>query len=167
MTVDAYILNLDSLQGLYGRVPRIANEVRVRSLNMDWIGPTLTLRIDLPEFPDNAPEEWVRAQLDTVQCHLQFLAVEDLSVHAWEPPAAGCIGIVTLPAERRLRVSFRGAGLEGSFECSDSVLIGHPSAFRIQEDGSDEGPRMFLNRIDARRYDTLPAPWEKSYFERV
>ncbi|RZU37344.1 immunity protein 50 of polymorphic toxin system [Streptomyces sp. BK022] len=162
-----HIVNPQQLTGLYGRLPELSERLRVRSFTMDWRGPTLTLRVDLPEFPAEPPQEWRDAGFDTVQCHLQYLAVEQLAVRLWTPPAVGDLAVSAPDAFRRLRVRLRGAGVDMTFGCSDSVLVGHVSAFTRVGDGSDPGPRSFVNRVDTRRHSTLPEPWERSYFEQL
>ncbi|MFK4111649.1 Imm50 family immunity protein [Streptomyces sp. NPDC002176] len=73
------------LAPLYGPAPLDLRSVRLRSVHLDWHGPTVTLRLDLPAPPLPLPEEWAAADVDTVQGQLQFLAVEDLELDAWEP----------------------------------------------------------------------------------
>ncbi|USQ83237.1 immunity 50 family protein [Streptomyces phaeoluteigriseus] len=168
LTVGALIANGEVLRSVYGAVaPALGVAVRVRSINLNWRGPTVTLRIDLPDFPEPAPQEWLDAGLDTVQCHLQFLAVENLSVREWKPPAGAAIAVTPVGEGRRVRVEVVGDGVDLSCDSSDSVLVGHMSAFRKNSDGSDGGPRMFVNRMDSRRYDSLPDPSEAVHFERL
>ncbi|MFJ4423899.1 Imm50 family immunity protein [Streptomyces galilaeus] len=167
-TVGALIANGEVLRSVYGgTIPAFSGVVRVRSVNLNWRGPTVTLRVDLPDFPAPASREWLDAGLDTVQCHLQFLAVENLSVRVWKPPAGAAIAVTPMGEGRRVRVEVVGDGVALSFDSSDSVLVGHMSAFRMNSDGSDGGPRMFVNRMDSRRYDSLPEPCEAVHFERL
>ncbi|MEV4226950.1 Imm50 family immunity protein [Streptomyces bobili] len=166
--VGGLIANGEVLRLLYGATPLVlSGVVRVRSINLNRRGPTVTLRVDLPVFPAPAPREWLGAGLDTVQCHLQFLAVENLSVREWEPPAGAAIAVTPVSEGTRVRVEVVGDGVDMSFDSSESVLVGHVSAFRMSADGSDGGPRMFVNRIDARRYRSLPDPCEAVHFERL
>ena len=167
-TVGALITNGEVLRSAYGAAgPALGGVVRVRSINLNWRGPTVILRIDLTDFPEPAPREWLDAGLDTVQCHLEFLAVENLSVREWKPPAGAAIAVTPMGEDRRVRVEVVGDGVDLSFDSSDSVLVGHVSAFRTRSDGSDGGPRMFVNRMDSRRYDSLPDPSEAVHFERL
>ncbi|MGW5368433.1 Imm50 family immunity protein [Streptomyces sp. NPDC004009] len=167
MTVDQFLLNSDLLRGVYGYVPKVEDGVRIRSINMDWRGPTVIIRLDLPDFPEPAPEEWRGGGLSAVQCHLQFLAVENLSVRDWHPPALCRVSVSHEEGARRLHVEVHGEGMTLEFDCSDSVLVGHLSAFRAGDDGSDGGQHSFVNRIDARRHDCLPETWEKTYYGRL
>ncbi|MFG2883305.1 Imm50 family immunity protein [Streptomyces sp. NPDC048297] len=166
MTVDEFLQNPDVLGMIYGHMPEMGDALRVRSININWRGPTVILRFDLSGFPESAPEDWEAARFDTVQCHLQFLAVKNLAVEDWNPPSV-CRMEVAPERERRLHVRIHGDGMDIRFECSDSVLVGHVSAYKLHVDGSDGGPRSFVSRIDARRHATLPETWEKAYCERV
>ncbi|MEV0980789.1 contact-dependent growth inhibition system immunity protein [Streptomyces sp. NPDC049915] len=87
--VHDLLANPDALHRLYGKVPDLSAGLRVRSVNRSPYGPTLTLRVDLPGFPARPPQEWMDAGADTVQCHLAFLAVENVTLSAWTPPALG------------------------------------------------------------------------------
>ncbi|MEV5582176.1 Imm50 family immunity protein [Streptomyces parvus] len=80
------IRNSDFLDTLYSDVPPLES-VRLRSFHLDWQGPALTLRIDLPTYPgrDRVPPEWSTLGHDTLQLHVHFTAVEDLIVHGWIP----------------------------------------------------------------------------------
>ncbi|MCF2128585.1 immunity 50 family protein [Strepomyces sp. STD 3.1] len=166
MTVDTFLTNTEKILQLYGKVPEV-RETRLRSINLNWRGPTVTLRIDLPGFPQNAPQEWTDAGLDAVQCQLQFLAVQNLSLLSWEPPTTTIIEAENLTEHHRIRVRAQGDGMEASFTCSDSVLVGHLSAYRIQADGSDSGPHLYVSKIDARRHTSLPRTDEKTFYERL
>ncbi|WP_106958988.1 MULTISPECIES: Imm50 family immunity protein [Streptomyces] len=70
----------DVLDALYSDVPPLES-LRLRSFHLDWRGPALTLRIDLPAYPgpDRVPPEWSERGHDTLQLHVQFTAVEDLT----------------------------------------------------------------------------------------
>lgn len=165
MTVESFLVNPEALNSLYGHVPELG-DVRIRSINLNWRGPTVTLRVDLPSFPGSAPQEWIDAGMDTVQCQLQFLAVENISLTEWNPPSVGSVEMSPLGVESRMRVIADGRGVALRFDCSESVRAGHVSAFRIQADGSDNGPHLFVSKIDARRHTFLPSTDEKTFYER-
>ncbi|MBZ6108184.1 MULTISPECIES: Imm50 family immunity protein [Streptomyces] len=166
MTVDRFLSNPEKISDLYGTVPEV-HETRLRSVNLNWRGPTVTLRIDLPGFPRNAPQGWVDDGLDTVQCQLQFLAVQNLSLLKWEPPTTTHIEIEPMSVHRRIQIDALGPGVRLSFDSSESVLVGHLSAFRIRSDGSDIGPHSYVSKIDSRRHAALPRTDEKTFYERL
>ncbi|MFI6106066.1 Imm50 family immunity protein [Streptomyces sp. NPDC051310] len=167
MPDDLQLVNTGDLVQLYGKVPDL-RWFRLRSINLDWRGPTVTLRLDLSSFPETIPPEWKGTEVDTVQCHLQFLAVEDLSMPGWEPPVRSA-SLVTQPleGERRVRVRVTGDGVALGFTCNESVQVGHVSAFKISSDGADKTRHLFFKRIDAARYKSIPATEEKTFYGRI
>jgi hypothetical protein len=165
MTVEDFLVNPEALYSLYGHVPHLSG-VRIRSVNLNWRGPTVTLRVDLPSFPDSAPREWIDAGMDTVQCQLQFLAVENLSLTTWDPPAVGDIEMIPTGSERRMGVTVIGHGVELRFDCNESVRVSHVSAFTVGADGSDNGTHLFSSKVEARWHTVLPTTDEKTFYER-
>ena len=169
MTVDEFIVNSQVLGSVYGHVPQLGGDLRLRSVNISWIGPTVTLRVDLPSFPDPAPQGWREAGVDTVQCQMQFFDVDNMYMDGWVPPVFVRVGITSWAERRRIRVDVRVKNQPSPFffECSNSVVVGHVSAFRIRGDGADEGVRVHMNRLDSHLYGSLPATSEKVYYERI
>ncbi|MFD5638371.1 Imm50 family immunity protein [Streptomyces sp. NPDC127077] len=165
MTAEDFLVDPEPLRSLYGRVPDLV-DIRVRSINLNWRGPTVTLRVDLPSYPESPPREWTDAGLDTVQCQLQFLAAENISLTDWNPPALCSLETVPHGIERRMRVTCRGSGLSLGFDCSDSVRVGHVSAFKVTESGFDDGAHLFMSKIDARRHTSLPGTQDRTFYER-
>ncbi|MFE7458225.1 Imm50 family immunity protein [Streptomyces sp. NPDC057554] len=157
--------NTSGLKSLYSSVPSL-NLVRLRSIHLNWQGPTVTARIDLPEYPDNAPPEWIDRSHDTLQIHLQFVAVENLSAHGWIPSSPVSIEFMS-QEERRLQACITGDGLELSLACSDSFTVGHVSSFRSTESSMKDETYSFLQPLDARRFTTLPDTHESTFYERI
>ncbi|WRZ89638.1 immunity 50 family protein [Streptomyces sp. NBC_01007] len=165
MTVEGFLVDPEPLRSLYGHVPDLI-DIRIRSIDLNWRGPAVTLRVDLPSYPETAPQEWTDASLDTVQCQLQFTAVEGISLTDWTPPVVGSIETVPWGTERRMRVTVRGGGLSLDFTCSDSTRVAHVSAFRIAESGSDDGVHLFMSKIDTRRHSSLPGTEDRTFYGR-
>ncbi|MEU5534172.1 Imm50 family immunity protein [Streptomyces sp. NPDC020362] len=164
-SVEGFLVNPEVLRSLYGHVPRLEG-VRVRSVHLDRRGPAVTLRVDLPCFPKSPPREWAEAGMDGVQCQFAFCAVEPLLCAQWEPPAVGDLRTVPFGGERRMRVSVAGTGVDLRFECSASVVVRHVSAFRRGPGGADDGPHLFLSRVDSRLFGSLPATHRKVFHGR-
>ncbi|ANP57122.1 hypothetical protein J2Z21_003184 [Streptomyces griseochromogenes] len=162
---ESLLVNADVLRALYGHVPGL-ERVRVRSVHLDWRGPTVTLRVDLPCFPASPPREWADAGMDSAQCQLEFPAVEPLAFARWEPPAVGDLRAVPFGGERRMRVSVGGTGIDLRFECAASVVVRHVSAFRRGPAGEDDGPHLFLGRVDSLLFGSLPATHQKVFYGR-
>ncbi|MEU0163185.1 Imm50 family immunity protein [Streptomyces sp. NPDC006261] len=105
--------NPHPLGSLYSTVPPLKS-ARLRSFHLDWRGPTLTLRIDLPSYPENPPPAWSELGHSTLQVHLQFLAIDDLTAHGWIPSTLIDIHIPP-PRDRRIQTDITGTGLKLSF----------------------------------------------------
>ncbi|WP_050486659.1 Imm50 family immunity protein [Streptomyces sp. CNS654] len=157
--------NSDVLGTLYVDVPPL-DSVRLRSFHLDWRGPALTLRVDLPAYPDpdRVPPEWSELGHDTLQLHVQFTAVEDLTMHGWIPTAHVDVSIVAL-AGRRTLVRIAESGFDFSFTASDSLTVGHISSYRQTETGSGEVPHSFVSRLDARLFTSLPGTHESAFYQ--
>ncbi|MFC7928634.1 Imm50 family immunity protein [Streptomyces cinereoruber] len=167
MTAVPHLVNPEDLVRLYGEVPPLG-AFRPRAVNLSWRGPTVALRVDLPAFPATVPPEWEGADVDTVQCHFRFHAVEDFALEEWEPPVpSASFTAESLGRDRRMRVRVRGAGVDLGLTSHDTVRVEHVSAFRIAPDGTDGGPHLFLRPLDRRRFTTVPGPEEKTFHERV
>ncbi|WP_228923329.1 Imm50 family immunity protein [Streptomyces sp. DH7] len=162
LTVDSHLL-----RSLYSVIPSLES-ARLRSFHLNWRGPALTLRIDLPAYPgpDRVPPEWSEPGHDTLQLHVYFTAVEDLTVHGWIPSFPVDVGLTAL-AYRRVLVRIAEAGFELSFTSSDSLTVGHISSYRITETGSDEVPHTFVSRLDTRMFTSLPGTHESTFYARV
>ncbi|MCZ4122164.1 Imm50 family immunity protein [Streptomyces sp. H39-S7] len=158
-------MNRPALEAFYSPVPALES-LTVRSVHLDRRGPTLILRFDLPRFPDAPPPEWAAAGCDTFQCQLRFLAVADVVMRGWSPPVTADV-VIEEEENRRIRVGMRGAGAELAFTSSDSLTVGHLSAYARSDDGTDAGPRHFVGRTDQFRWSTVPDVWEKNFYERV
>ncbi|MEU6395029.1 Imm50 family immunity protein [Streptomyces sp. NPDC046939] len=161
--------NGEVLASLYGAGLPPLESVRLRSVHLNWRGPGVTLRLDLPAPSLPLPEDWSAAGVDTVQGQLQFLAVADLELDAWEPPVTMRLTTTSLDdGQHRIRVT---ATTDGDsflrFTSSADVLVGHVSGFRLGPGGSDDGPHVFRSRIDSMRHTTVPDSCEKTFYERL
>ncbi|MFD6658906.1 Imm50 family immunity protein [Streptomyces parvus] len=159
------VRNSDILGTLYSDVPPLES-VRLRSFHLDWRGPALTLRIDLPTYPgpDRVPPEWSERGHDALQLQVQFAAVEDLTVRGWIPVVPVDISLAALPC-RRILVRIAEAGFEFCFTASDSLTVGHISSYRKTETGSDEVPHSFASRLDTRLFISLPGTHESTFYQ--
>ncbi|MER5520397.1 Imm50 family immunity protein [Streptomyces sp. NPDC002677] len=166
MALDDHLVNPQVLRSLYGEIlPDALVGIRIRSVNLNWRGPTVRLRIDLPGFPRTPPAEWGDA--DTVQCQLEFLAVEPITVAEWKPPVLGDVRMVRVGDDgaRRMRVEVVGRGADLRFECHERATVRHVSAFRCGSGGDDGGPHRFVSKVDSRLHTFLPATDERAFYE--
>lgn len=167
MTTGFPVRNMQYLAPLYGSELPALDRVRVRSIQLNWRGPTLTLRVDLPDPPLPLPHEWAEARVDTVQCHLAFLGVENLSLRGWDPPVTARLSVS--PPDGRNRVDVIAETQENGpfleFSSLSDVLARHLSGFRRRPDGTDSGPHLFKGGIYNRLYSTVPEPDVRVFHE--
>ncbi|MCC3653810.1 immunity 50 family protein [Streptomyces sp. S07_1.15] len=153
--------NGDLLAPYYAEVPDICR-VTIRSAYLDRRGPTLVLRLDLPGFADMPSGEWIENGCDRIQCHVKFLALGDVHIRDLRFPADARVSIARRE-ENRIGVFVASEVGEMTFTSSDSLTVGHVSAFR-SSDGS-EGRHFFASKLDRRRFgDFLPAAHEKGFY---
>ncbi|MFC9645737.1 Imm50 family immunity protein [Streptomyces mirabilis] len=167
MTGNGFPINPEGLRSLYGDNVPALHEVRLRSINLNWRGPTVTLRLDLPTLPEVVPQAWEDAGVDTVQCQFQFLAASDISLEQWKPPAVVCIEMTRRGENRRMQVTAYGDGAKLEFICSDAVLVGHISGFKKQDESRNGGRHLFTRKVDSLRHASIPETYEKTFYERL
>jgi hypothetical protein len=159
------IQNPEEFSCLYPDPPPL-RAVTLRSVHLNRHGPALTLRIDLPEFPQDPPAEWRRAGFDRFQCQLQFIAVDHVEIAGWRPPVTADLRFDACGAHR-IRVTADSPDVRLTFEAADAVVIGHMSAFAAGETGTDDGPHRFVGKLDSRKFNSLPDLGEKTFYERI
>ncbi|WP_326694250.1 Imm50 family immunity protein [Streptomyces sp. NBC_01766] len=165
MTWVDSIRNPEVLASLFGDSVPTLKELRLRSVHLSYIGPSVTLRVDLPAFPAAPAPEWRENEFDTLQCQIGFQAVENICLNHWTPPEV-CEIQVTLQADYRMHVEVVGRNLRLSFTSSQDILIDHISAFKIGSDGSDSGRHHYVRKVDARLYTSTPEIHETSFYGR-
>lgn len=145
-----HITNADPLGGYFEDGPPPLAGIRVRSVHPDGWGQAVVLRIDLPR----------ERQGDTVQCHLNFLAVEHFRLDRWEPPATADV-ILTPLSEHRLAVTVRGERIALAFGAHRELHVTHVSVHR----GDEAGPREFAGAVDRRLHPVLPPTTARTFYE--
>ncbi|WP_059005664.1 Imm50 family immunity protein [Streptomyces specialis] len=154
----------------YSDVPPLDGVV-LRSVRLDRAGPTVVLRLDLPEFPDRPEREWVAAGCDRLQCQIRFLAAEDVRVMGWPFPVGVDVVIEAVEPVEHRRVAVTARARSGGaevvrFVCNASLAVGHFAAYRAAD--GDGGPYLHAGRVDRIRLGTrLPEPTDTVYYERL
>ncbi|MBD0735727.1 Imm50 family immunity protein [Streptomyces sp. CBMA29] len=154
------------LTELYNRVPSLQG-VGVSSVHFDQVGPTLTLRVVLPVFPDRPRPEWEADGCDRFECQVRFLAIEDVRMRGWRLPVTADVLITSAEPEEHNRITVeiqgRDASMELHFTSNASLGVGHMNAYR---EGAES--RHYTGRVDGLRYrGRLPEPSEVAFFEHL
>jgi hypothetical protein len=101
--------NKKPIENLYS-VPPSLNGVRVLEVSLHQDGPFVSIRINLNEFPDAPPKEWVANGFNRVQITLMFIEVEDLKIRGWS--SNNIVDVVIERRSDRVSVIMRGQGTE-------------------------------------------------------
>ncbi|NXY96608.1 hypothetical protein HYE82_19885 [Streptomyces sp. BR123] len=160
MTWTDLVVNAD-LQSQYDEVPDLTG-VRLRSVHLDGWDSTVTLRLDLPRFPDH----WQGGPGDTMQCHIQFYVVQEFLLEGWQPPVTADVALRALP-QNRLAVDVTGPGVTVSFTSHASLKVGRISVFTRDADGNDSGRHHFSRPLETKLYPTVPPTYVNTFYERV
>ncbi|MCJ1678942.1 immunity 50 family protein [Streptomyces sp. APSN-46.1] len=161
MTWSDFVVNAQAFATYYDEVPDLMG-VRLRSVHLDGFDPTVTLRLDLPRFPDR----WDGMPGDTMQCQIQFYMVQDFLMEGWQPPVTADITLRALPLHR-LAVQVTAPGVAVSFTANASVKAGRISVFKLDPDGGDSGPHHFSRGLESKLYPTVPPTYVNTFYERV
>ncbi|MER5971314.1 Imm50 family immunity protein [Streptomyces sp. NPDC002055] len=159
-----YVRNRELLDRFYTSVPPLES-VAVRSVNLSRVGPTVTLRFDLPGFANKPDEEWVEHHCDRFQCQVKFLAVDQLSMRSWSPPAVASVALRPRPL-RRIHVHVTGEGIDLDFTSSDSLLVAWVSAYAYDRDATPGSETYYYaSPLGRRRYGSiLPEVTERNFY---
>ncbi|MEV5613631.1 Imm50 family immunity protein [Streptomyces sp. NPDC052225] len=72
--------NPEGINALYqGNPPELCG-VRVHEVTLQTQGPTLKLRLDLPEYPAQPPRKWADQKFNTVQVEVSFSGLRSASL---------------------------------------------------------------------------------------
>lgn len=162
---SALLQSGEKLLALYSAGPPLT-PVRLRAVHLSRFGPAVTVRADFAEFPDRPLGEWAGLGLDTLQAHLAFGDVDDLRIDQLSLPAVASVAVEAMD-RRRMRVQMSGDNCGLCFTATDTVLVGHVSAYRLTQGTVDDGPHQFVSRLDQRLYKVVPDPTAKPYHDHL
>lgn len=159
------LTNREQLDRYYSTIPSL-DGAALRSLHLDRYGPALTLRLDLPTFPDQPDEKWVAAGCDEFQCQIRFLDTAELRVVGWPFSTPVDVSISPQePAEKRriavTAVSARDRKASVRFTSSESLTIGHITASRNGDEAYWHAGRVDQIRLGTR----LPDVTDNAYYQ--
>jgi len=75
--------NPEGISAVYHGNPPDLSAVRVKEVVLHEDGPTLKVRLDLPEYPAQPPRKWLMQGFNTVQIEIAFSGLRSVSVHGF------------------------------------------------------------------------------------
>ncbi|MFH7594819.1 Imm50 family immunity protein [Streptomyces racemochromogenes] len=163
-----FLVHSERFTALYSELPALEGLV-LRSVHLGPYGPAVTLRVELPRFPDLAPQDWTEAGCDRFEAQIEFLAVEDLRMRG--VPHSTVVDIefgsrVRTP-ERRIRIAVSGPQVALGFT-AHALKVGRLNAYRSGTEGPYTARRWFVSPLDRRLHQgVLPPTTAKVFYERA
>ncbi|GMV31293.1 MAG: hypothetical protein AMXMBFR59_34180 [Rhodanobacteraceae bacterium] len=78
-----YLVDDRGIRAVYGdRVPSL-DVVELRQVTLKIEGPTISLNLDLSQFPENPPVKWQGYRYNRLQVRLDFHGVRDVQLTGW------------------------------------------------------------------------------------
>ncbi|MER7341304.1 Imm50 family immunity protein [Streptomyces sp. NPDC000075] len=163
-----FLVHSEPFAALYSELPALEGLV-LRSVHLSPYGQAVTLRVELPRFPDLAPPEWTEAGCDRFEAQIEFSAVEDLRMRG--VPDSTVVGIEFGPRiqtpERRIRLAVSGPEFSLDFT-THGLKVGRLNAYRSNDEDPYSARRWFVSPLDQRRHQgVLPPTTAKVFYERV
>ncbi|MFD4655794.1 Imm50 family immunity protein [Kitasatospora sp. NPDC058444] len=168
-TWPQFLVHSERFTALYTELPALECLV-LRSVHLSPYGPAVTLRVELPRFPDLAPPDWTEAGCDRFEAQIEFFAVgEDLRMRG--VPDSTVVDIRFGPPvqtrERRIRIAVSGPEFSLDFT-AHALKVGRLNAYRSGDADPYTARRWFASSLDQRLHQgMLPPTTAKVFYERA
>jgi hypothetical protein len=86
------------LKTLFPNGAPLLDAIRLHEVQLHQDGPSVTLRLDLNEYPEEPPAKWLSTASNTVQIRLAGIGVEKFVIRGW---ASNNVGRLVIKGEAR------------------------------------------------------------------
>ncbi|MFG2952069.1 Imm50 family immunity protein [Streptomyces adustus] len=168
-TWPQFLVHSERFTALYSELP-VLERLVLRSVHLSPYGPAVTLRVELPRFPDLAPPAWTEAGCDRFEAQIEFIAVgEDLRMRG--VPDSTVVDFELSPevqiGERRITIAVSGPEFSLDFS-AHALKVGHLNAYRSGGGDPYTARRWFESSLDQRQHQgMLPPTTAKVFYERA
>ncbi|MCF6525064.1 Imm50 family immunity protein [Streptomyces sp. JJ36] len=80
MSWTTILSDAGGIDHVYGGYPPELAQVRLHEVTVHRDGPRVTLRLDLPLYPQSPPKKWLTQGFNTVQINLMLVGVRGISL---------------------------------------------------------------------------------------
>ncbi|MGJ5896619.1 Imm50 family immunity protein [Streptomyces niveiscabiei] len=108
MTWVALLHNPEGVSSVYGGDVPDLQGVQVHEVALLRDGPTLKIRLDLPEYPERPPRKWALQGFNTVQVEFSFVALREVLVEGFSVEVRADISVREEGGRVKLEVSAEG-----------------------------------------------------------
>lgn len=88
-----YLINDRGIKAIYALALPSLDAVEVRQVTFKIDGPTISLGLELPEFPENPPAKWRDKGHNRVYVRLDFSGVRDVELKEWTTVGRAAIAL--------------------------------------------------------------------------
>lgn len=79
----AYLVDSKHIESIYhAKIPDL-NEVDIHEVTFNRDGPTISITLNLNEYPINPPQKWVVQKFNTVQIKIALIDIEEVELSGW------------------------------------------------------------------------------------
>lgn len=78
-----FIINSQPIKSIYGDCMPSLNNAEIHSIIFHRDGPTVSIKLNLNEYPLNPPKKWEMQNFNTVQIVLSFSGVKSINMSGW------------------------------------------------------------------------------------
>lgn len=107
------------LQKLYDDVPELT-KIEIGAIKLENAGRRISIHFELPVYANHPPQNWIDSGYNTVYVIMNFVDIQELSVHSQQPPYHGDITI-NFDKENLLDIQVHGT-VEMSFKAADGMI---------------------------------------------
>ncbi|KKD02302.1 Imm50 family immunity protein [Streptomyces sp. WM6386] len=168
VTWPELLIHSEQLTALYTELPPLEHLI-LRSVHLSPYGPGVTLRAELPRFPDLAPPAWAEAGCDRFEVQIAFMAVgEDLRMRGLPNRTVADVELSPFVQgeERRIVVAVTGPGFSLGFTAHAALKVGHLNAYRSGDQDPYTARRWFAGRVDQHLHQVMPPTTARAFYER-
>ncbi|MDV5146879.1 Imm50 family immunity protein [Streptomyces sp. SBC-4] len=126
MSWASLLSNPWAIKRVYDGNPPELVSVPLHAVDLNREGPTLSLRFDMPIFPENPPKKWTAQGFDAVQVTLTLGGVRNVSFSGF---TTSPVVEITLTARNGVELTVRSPAVE-IHAAALTVHIAHVSAYR-------------------------------------
>ena len=106
--------NPEAIRSLFDNEPSLLG-IRLTDIALSQDGPTVTLHLDLNDYPSRPPARWTRVDANAVTVSLQLLGVENFTFRGWSTENVVSWDITRQGVQLSIRLN--GATVQAELQC--------------------------------------------------
>lgn len=79
----SHLVDSKHIDSIYRADIPVLNEVDIHEIVFNRDGPTISITLNLNEYPINPPQKWVDQKFNTVQIKIALIDIEEVELSGW------------------------------------------------------------------------------------